>query len=364
MKVAIIGAGLAGLSCAFELERNGILPVIFEKRDYIGENYMISSTTMRLFDRSYRDPIKYFKKTYNLNLMPFSPLKEIEMNGPTKKGVINGRLGYVFMRGDEKNSLENQIAMHIKAPIHFDTYINVDDIKKDFDYIVAATGDETIANQLEVWHTTTSVYTRVALIVGNFKVGSAKMWVNREYSKACYGFLAPHNKKEGRLLLAVNDIAEYEFDHYWNNFTRVEEVKYKITETRDIITKLGYVSSAKVDNIYLTGSAAGLIDDFLGFGAINAIESGILAARAIAKGKDYNELIKPIKKHVSKIHELRKMVSEFDNEDYDRMIKILTMPIIKRIIYNNPLAKVEKITPTARKYNNMRHRKQRRIIKR
>jgi len=31
MKIAIIGAGLAGLSCAFELERNGITPVILRK---------------------------------------------------------------------------------------------------------------------------------------------------------------------------------------------------------------------------------------------------------------------------------------------------------------------------------------------
>ena len=31
IKVAVIGAGIAGLSCAIELERHGITPVIFEK---------------------------------------------------------------------------------------------------------------------------------------------------------------------------------------------------------------------------------------------------------------------------------------------------------------------------------------------
>jgi len=31
MKVAIVGAGLSGLSCAIELERHKIKPVIFEK---------------------------------------------------------------------------------------------------------------------------------------------------------------------------------------------------------------------------------------------------------------------------------------------------------------------------------------------
>ncbi len=32
MKVAIMGAGISGLSCAITLEKNGIEPVIFEKR--------------------------------------------------------------------------------------------------------------------------------------------------------------------------------------------------------------------------------------------------------------------------------------------------------------------------------------------
>lgn len=364
MKVAIIGAGLAGLSCALELERNGISPVIFEKRAHIGEDYMFSSTTLKLFERTYRNPVKYFNKKYDLSLVPYSQLKEIIMKGPSKTGVVSGRLGYIFMRGDEKNSMENQIARHIKTPIHFDSCINVDDIRKDFDYIVAATGDETVANQLGVWHATISVYTRVALILGHFKVNSARMWVNREYSKACYGFLSPHSKKDGRLLLSVNDISNHEFDHYWNNFMRLEEVKYKIIETRDNVTRLGYVSSAKVGNIYLVGNAAGLIDDFLGFGAINAIESGILAAQAIIKGKDYNELIRPIKEHALGIHEFRKVINEFSNEDYDRLIKILTMPLIKQIIYNNPVAKVGKFTPTVKKYNNWKDKRKRRFFKR
>lgn len=32
MKVAIVGAGLSGLSCAFELKKHGIKPIIFEKK--------------------------------------------------------------------------------------------------------------------------------------------------------------------------------------------------------------------------------------------------------------------------------------------------------------------------------------------
>ena len=39
MKVAIIGAGLSGLSCAHQFENTVIEPVIFERNNFIGDQY-------------------------------------------------------------------------------------------------------------------------------------------------------------------------------------------------------------------------------------------------------------------------------------------------------------------------------------
>jgi len=98
------------------------------------------------------------------------------------------------MRGDEKESWKSDCKAY-QTPMHFDTYINLEDVKNDFDYIIVATGDETVANRLGVWHTTTTVYTRVALVLGNFKVGCAKMWVNRIMTKRATHFCLPIVKK-------------------------------------------------------------------------------------------------------------------------------------------------------------------------
>lgn len=353
MKVAIIGAGLSGLACAQELLRLGIRPTIFEKKGYIGQDYLYSNTTLRIFDRTYRSSKNYLNNKYNLRLRCFSPLRQITMFGPKKKAVERGRLGYIYMRGEEKDSLENQLASNIDLQILFDSFVKIDDIKNSFDYVVVATGDETVAANLDVWTTTFNVSTRVAHVLGNFKIDSVTMWVNREYSKDCYAYLSPHSNKNARMMLSVNGITCKELDYYWKEFLSKEEIPYNVFETKDIEHKLGYVSTAKVGNIYLVGNSAGLIDDFLGFGAINAIESGILAARSIFGGLDYNELIKHIKDYVHTLHEFRKLLSRFDNKDYDFLLGFLDICLIKQLIYNNPLVKGKTFAFFAKAYNNM-----------
>jgi len=72
VKVAIIGAGIAGLSCAHELERHGIEPVIFEKNDVVGEIFPHVSVIMQIFNRPVRDPLKHLAEKYNIELQPIN----------------------------------------------------------------------------------------------------------------------------------------------------------------------------------------------------------------------------------------------------------------------------------------------------
>ncbi|RYD06111.1 hypothetical protein N752_06165 [Desulforamulus aquiferis] len=62
MKVAIIGAGVAGLAAGIVLEKNGIVPDIYEQNLFIADHY---SHIGVLFNMAYRGitahPIKYIK---------------------------------------------------------------------------------------------------------------------------------------------------------------------------------------------------------------------------------------------------------------------------------------------------------------
>ena len=91
----------------------------------------------------------------------------------------------------------------------------------------------------------------------------------------------------------------------------------------------------------------------LGFGAVNAIESGILAAHSIVKVLTIIN-IKPIKNHVAKLHNFRKALNTFDNKDFNKLISFLGFPVVKQFIYNNPLIKGQNLSFIAKIYNSIK----------
>ncbi|MGI6585474.1 MAG: NAD(P)-binding protein [Lutisporaceae bacterium] len=151
MRVAIIGAGLSGLSCAIELEKHCIRPVIFEMRAHIGESIDYALIWPRILNMPIMDPLKYLKKQYGLQLMPVNHMKKIIMYSPKAKATERGSLGYIFRRGYSKDALEYQLLNCLKAPIIFNRYAEIEDIINEFNFVVAATSNSIISKKLKLW---------------------------------------------------------------------------------------------------------------------------------------------------------------------------------------------------------------------
>jgi flavin-dependent dehydrogenase len=351
MKVAIIGAGISGLAAAFEFKRHNITPVIFEKKSHIGNPVLFTSATLHIFNHFMSDPFCYLKKNYGLNISPTFQLKKLIMSSPQNKAVIKGNLGYIVNRMREEGSLANQLFSKVALPIEFNSFVDINDIKEAFDYIIVATGSNLIAKDLNLWTNTFSAQIRSATIVGNFDTQSVLMWLNKDYAKDGFGYLIPTRPKEATLNLAVNNITFHEIDYYWENFLYREDLNYKIIETRDASFECGFLSTHQLDNLYFTGNTAGFTDSLIGFGQIKAIESGILAARAIVNNLDYNKLVTPIARDMLKINEFRKILNSFSNKDLDKLLSFLKLPVIKQLIYNNPFFKIKYGTFIAKLYN-------------
>ena len=341
MKVAIIGAGISGLSSAIEFKKHGITPVIFEKSHSLGDRPEILVALLRLFCNSLNTPMSYISKKCGIDISPLHPVKKIVMNTQKKTVSIKGNQGYVFKKGIDAGSLEHQLFGQCNVPVEFDTYVKLEDIKNDFDHIIVATGKNTIVKKMNLWTTTLAAKIRIATVTGSFEQNTIEMWLNKRYTKDGYSYIIPSNGNEAEISLIVTDITMDKLDYYWNEFVTCENLRYNILKSTDIEHISGYPSVNHVDNIYFTGSCGGMMDDFLGFGVMKAIESGVLAARAIIYGKDYDSMLEPFKNEIKALYEYRKAMNVIDNDDYDKILPLIGLPVLKNILYNNPVYKTK-----------------------
>lgn len=285
MKIAIIGAGISGLTCAYELVRNGIAPVIFEKNGFIGHQLEYSSIWPMNNKFTKIDLIKYLKNTFELEITPMEKLRTIEFSRHDKKKRIVGNLGYIMRRGKQCNSIEKQLASKLNIQIELDSYIKIEDIKDLFDIIVVATGNNLIAKQYNLWRDSNVSQVRVATVLGDFDTGSIKIWFNREYAQNALFYLVPNNPYEASLIMKVKGTHYHEVYYYWDTFLSKESIPYNITEVRDGELCFGAVKAQANKQIYFIGNAGGLTDKFMGEGDFNAILSGIYTAKAIMEKK-------------------------------------------------------------------------------
>lgn len=338
MKVAIIGGGLSGLCCAHELERYGITPVVYERKSFIGEPINHVAAIISISHRPVYDSLKYFKKQLNIEIKPLDMVRNLVHHSPNMTTEVKGKHGYFLKNTADDDSIKGQLLSQLKnTEIRLGVPGDFKKLSKEYDYVVAAGGDYTQAQELGTWQEWFKGMVRGAVVLGNFDPGTLIMWINKDYLKNGYAYLTPFDCNRASLVLIVSDVNEREVEHYWELFLDTENIRYTIVEEFKLEHRSGYVYPLLADNVFFIGNSAGGLDPFLGFGLFNGVVTGVAAARSIATGMDYYKQVKQIIKRNNETRQFRKVFNNLTNKDYDRVVAAIGLPVVKQLLYHSPL---------------------------
>lgn len=367
MNIAIMGAGLSGLSCAIVLEKYGIKPTIFEKRSCVGDRFVNGESMFSILDRPIKDSIQYLKDNYNILLTPIDEVKQAIFHSKSKIASIGGSLGYINIRGRHESSYEVQLSKQVKSKIIFNSQYSYDELCKEFDYLVLATGDGSYSVQSGNYRCDLTCTLKGATVEGDFNTNIVNLWFNYDIIPKGYGYIIPFSKKEANVVIAYPDYPDnikLDINSMWDKFystvCKSLNQNFRITDSFEI-TKyiMGICSKPIIGNTYFVGNCFGTISPALGFGQFSSILTGVYSAYDLCGLGKYEELVKPLFENYNHSLILRRFLEGLDDNNLDFFIKnldnkLLDAAIDKIFSNNNKIDLLLLFTPFMRISNHIK----------
>ncbi|CCO09081.1 NAD(P)/FAD-dependent oxidoreductase [Desulforamulus hydrothermalis] len=336
MKVAIVGAGLAGLACALELEKLGVQPVVFEQRHRLGSPFPFAAMLLDFIFHPVKDQLQELRNQYHINLKPIGEIRLLRLQGPRTSYNVRGHLGYILLRGQNQESIENQLASGLKTPVRFVSPVAPKDLLKDFDYIVVADGSKKYAQELGIWQSTYRAWVRGANITGKFNPREVRFWFNTGYAKSGFACMVPLGIDRAVLTLSVPQIDHQELDKYWQDFIKQEKIHADQVLKWETRSESGLVFPHRIGNTFLAGNSGGFVSGWLGFGVFSCLISGVETARAIALGQNYEKRVSFLQQIMERQARCRMFWNTLNNHNLDNIITLLGNPITSPLWHGNP----------------------------
>lgn len=348
MKVAIMGAGLSGLACAITLERNGVEPVIFEKRSQVGDRFVYMEALLSIFEHPVQDCIASLSEQFGLYLRPTASIQQMRVTSSRSQAILEGPLGFTNIRGRDENSFEAQLSRQVKSPILFRSEATYEQLLTDYTHVVMATGDGDYAKKTRNFREDLTVSLKGATVEGCFDRYAVKIWLDYDYAPCGYGYLLPFSEKQANLVIAIPDLPAnrgIRLEERWEPF--YQRVRTDLGQDIPItdgfqITQypIGICDRARVGNTFYVGNCFGSLMPFMGFGQYPALLTGVYAAYDLCGLGNYEELTAPFRQSYENSLVLRRVMEQLDNADLDRIVRMLQGPLGSKLFFAkriNPL---------------------------
>lgn len=324
-----MGAGLSGLACALTLEKNGIFPAVFEKRDQAGDRFVNGEILLSMLNKPVKDSISYFSDIHGIYLHPVANIRKMILFSERAQTGIEGRLGFTNIRGRHANSFENQLFQQLKSKVIFDSKFTYERLLQEFTHVVMATGDAAYAAKVHNYRTDLTATLNGLKVSGNFDRHTVMAWMNNRLAPRGYGYFIPLSEKEADLVLWY---PEYK-DRFRQNSQTLRDQFYE-RACRDLAQNLvitghfevnnyqiGICHYPRIGNTYFTGNCFGAISPYLAFGQFTSLLTGIYAAWDLCGKGSYENLCRPLRQNYHNSLVLRRAWEQMDNRKFDLMVK-------------------------------------------
>jgi flavin-dependent dehydrogenase len=339
INVAVMGAGLSGLTCAIIMEKHGLKPTIYENRSEAGDRFVNCEIMLSALTKPIDDTIKFLAEEYEIYLQPQHNIQKLILYSEKEKAEIEGQLGFTNMRGRHDNSFEKQLARQVNSKIIYNSNLTYEELTSKHSHVILATGDAAYASKIQDYRKDLTVTLKGAIIKGKFDPYTVYAWLNNKLAPKGYGYLIPISHTKANIVIGFPEYPEtikFDINKLWANFAKdvSQKLNQKITITDHFEVNnyiIGVCEKPRIGNTFFVGNNFGSIMPFLGFGQFAAIMSGVFAGYDLCGKGDYIKLTKTLRESYQESLVLRNTLEKMDNHKYDFLIKNLNYSFTKQV---------------------------------